>query len=411
MIETYPHDDGYAERHPHRAGTAVDEDRHPAARSAAAAGPQAVLLDPRPDPFGRDHATRSTGRSGSTRSAIPSVLEVRIQLEDKVLRAFVRRSQAYASNTHIFLVWMVGTSLVLLTIAIPFLRNQITADPEARRGGGELRQGPADAARFPAARRRGGAARRLCLHPDARAHRAPDRAAHGDADRRQPRSAHHPHPLQAAAGALRIEARHRGARTSDIDDMQSMLEGYLAFARGEAAEDPGRFDLAGYFEKLAKEAKLRKRTLTTTLAGDPTIHVRPNAFARLLANVIGNSLRYAKNVQRRGHPHARLAHRHHRRRRPRHSRPRAARTSSSPSCGSTKRATSTPAAPGSALPSPATSPAAMAATSRSTTARWAACGPSCAFRPDPNFVDCRSLRTAAATNIGVARGMIFADTV
>ena len=53
------------------------------------------------------------------------VLEVRIQLEDKVLRVFVRRNQAYASNTHIFLVWMVGTSLVLLTIAIPFLRNQI----------------------------------------------------------------------------------------------------------------------------------------------------------------------------------------------------------------------------------------------------------------------------------------------
>ena len=79
--------------------------------------------------------------------------------------------------------------------------------------------------------------------------------------------------------------------------MQSMLEGYLAFARGEAAEDPGRFDLGDYFDKLAKEAKLRKRTLTTALTGDPEIHVRPNAFARLLANVIGNSLRYAKNVR------------------------------------------------------------------------------------------------------------------
>jgi len=79
--------------------------------------------------------------------------------------------------------------------------------------------------------------------------------------------------------------------------MQSMLEGYLAFARGEATEDPGRFDLGDYFDKLAKEAKLRKRTLTTALTGDPEIHVRPNAFARLLANVIGNSLRYAKNVR------------------------------------------------------------------------------------------------------------------
>ncbi len=32
---------------------------------------------------------------------------------------------AYASNSEIFLLWMVGTSLVLLTVAILFLRNQI----------------------------------------------------------------------------------------------------------------------------------------------------------------------------------------------------------------------------------------------------------------------------------------------
>ena len=50
-----------------------------------------------------------------------NIIEIRIQLQNKVLRVFARRSQAYASNTHIFLLWMVGTSLVLLMIAIPFL--------------------------------------------------------------------------------------------------------------------------------------------------------------------------------------------------------------------------------------------------------------------------------------------------
>ena len=35
----------------------------------------------------------------------------------------------------------------------------------------------------------------------------------------------------------------------------------------------------------------------TALTGDPTIHVRPNAFSRLLANVIGNALRYADNIR------------------------------------------------------------------------------------------------------------------
>ncbi len=54
-----------------------------------------------------------------------NLVEIRIQLDNAVLRVFARRSQTYASNSHIFLLWMVGTSLVLLTIAILFLRNQI----------------------------------------------------------------------------------------------------------------------------------------------------------------------------------------------------------------------------------------------------------------------------------------------
>ena len=41
------------------------------------------------------------------------------------MRVLARRSQAYASNSHIFLVWMGASSLVLLGVAILFLRNQI----------------------------------------------------------------------------------------------------------------------------------------------------------------------------------------------------------------------------------------------------------------------------------------------
>src|SRR5207344_3642586 len=54
-----------------------------------------------------------------------ALVEIRIQLDDAVLRVFARRNAAYASNSEIFLLWMVGTSLVLLTVAILFLRNQI----------------------------------------------------------------------------------------------------------------------------------------------------------------------------------------------------------------------------------------------------------------------------------------------
>src|SRR5947209_18072878 len=41
------------------------------------------------------------------------------------MRVFAPRNAAYASNSEIFLLWMVGTSSVLLIVAIAFLRNQI----------------------------------------------------------------------------------------------------------------------------------------------------------------------------------------------------------------------------------------------------------------------------------------------
>src|SRR5258707_3697800 len=54
-----------------------------------------------------------------------ALLEIRIKLDNDVMRVFAPRRAAYVSNSHIFLAWMVGTSLVLITVAVLFLRNQI----------------------------------------------------------------------------------------------------------------------------------------------------------------------------------------------------------------------------------------------------------------------------------------------
>jgi two-component system osmolarity sensor histidine kinase EnvZ len=71
----------------------------------------------------------------------------------------------------------------------------------------------------------------------------------------------------------------------------------MSFARGEAAEDTGSFDLAAYLDKLATEARLRKCKLTTKLTGEPEVLVRPNAFARVLSNLVSNAFRHAKNIK------------------------------------------------------------------------------------------------------------------
>ena len=65
----------------------------------------------------RPYWTDTVGRS--------SYIEIRVKLHDGVMRVLARRSQAYASNSHIFLVWMGASSVVLLGVAILFLRNQI----------------------------------------------------------------------------------------------------------------------------------------------------------------------------------------------------------------------------------------------------------------------------------------------
>ncbi|MBX3580365.1 MAG: HAMP domain-containing protein [Rhizobiaceae bacterium] len=224
------------------------------------------------------------------------VLEVRIQLEDKVLRAFIRRNQAYASNTHIFLVWMVGTSLVLLMIAIPFLRNQIRPIlklAEAAESFGKGRPMPEDfRPRGADEVRRAGLA---FIQMRERIER--------QIEQRTAMLSGVSHDLRTILTRFKLQLALSGSRSDltelnrDIDDMQSMLEGYLEFARGKAGEDPGRFDLAAFFDAQAKEARLLGRKLSTSLAGDPEIRVRPNAFDRLLSNVIGNAFRYAQTVR------------------------------------------------------------------------------------------------------------------
>ena len=133
-------------------------------------------------------------------------VEVRVKLDQNdVMRILARRSQAYASNSHIFLVWMGGSSFVLLGIAILFLRNQIRPILRLAEAAESSRQGARG--RFPTARRARGAPGRPRLPRDEAAHRAQHRAAHDDAQRRQPRPAHDPHALQALARLPRAERR------------------------------------------------------------------------------------------------------------------------------------------------------------------------------------------------------------
>jgi two-component system osmolarity sensor histidine kinase EnvZ len=224
-----------------------------------------------------------------------NIVEIRIQMDQMVLRVFARRSQAYASNTHIFLLWMVGTSLVLILIAVLFLRNQIRPIQqlaEAAESFGKGRPPPPDfRPRGADEVRRAGAA--FVLMRERIERQIEQRTAMLTGVSHDLRTILTRFKLQLAIAGRRPETE---ALNQDIDDMQSMLEGYLAFARGEALEDTGPLNVQTLFDKLGEEARLRKRKLTTELSGAPELMVRPNAFSRLMANLVGNAFRYARKV-------------------------------------------------------------------------------------------------------------------
>ena len=223
------------------------------------------------------------------------ILEIRIKLGDDVLRVFAPRSSAYASNTHIFMAWMVGAAIVLLTIAILFLRNQIKpihrlADEAESFGKGR----PSDEAFRP-----GGAREvRQAAHSFAEMRDRIGRSM----EQRTTMLAGVSHDMKTVLTRFRLQLAfappgpERDAMEEDVVEMQRMLDAYLDFARGDGEETAGPLDLAELVRRFEAEAALKDRRFTATIEGDPTIHVRPNAFTRLLSNLVSNAFRYGETV-------------------------------------------------------------------------------------------------------------------
>lgn len=223
------------------------------------------------------------------------LVEIRIKLDDgRILRVYARRNQAYASNTHIFLVWMVAASLVLLTIAILFLRGQIRpilALAKAAESFGKGQKIDDFAPRGADEIRRAGLAFILMRERIER-----------QIEQRTAMLTGVSHDLRTILTRFKLQLALAGnnadleSLNQDVEDMQNMLEGYLAFARSEAEEDVGQLKLSDLMTRLAAEAELLGKTLTTLVEGEDDIRVRPNAFTRLVANLASNAYRYANTV-------------------------------------------------------------------------------------------------------------------
>ncbi|NVN87860.1 MAG: two-component sensor histidine kinase [Rhodopseudomonas sp.] len=228
-----------------------------------------------------------------------NLVEIRIQLDDAVMRIFAQRSAAYASNSEIFLFWMVGTSAILLIVAVLFLRNQIRpilrlADAAESFGKGR------DVPNF---RPRGAREVRRAAYAFIEMKSRVERSI----EQRTAMLAGVSHDLRTILTRFKLELALIGdspeadGMRKDVDEMAAMLEAYLAFARGDSGEQAQPTDMAAALEELRCDAERHGHAATVTFHGQPVVTVKPAAFKRCLANLVSNAARHANSIAITGH--------------------------------------------------------------------------------------------------------------
>jgi len=228
-----------------------------------------------------------------------ALVEIRIRLDNTVMRVFARRNAAYASNSHIFLLWMVGTSVVLLTVAILFLRNQIRPIlrlADAAESFGKGREVPNFRVRGAREVRRAAAA---FIEMKTRIERT--------MEQRTAMLAGVSHDLRTILTRFKLELALLGdspeidGMKKDVDEMARMLEAYLAFARGDSGEQSAPTDMADFLNELKADAERNGHTTRVAFHGHPIVTVRPAAFKRCLDNLVSNAARHARSIAIVGH--------------------------------------------------------------------------------------------------------------
>ena len=230
-------------------------------------------------------------------------VQVKIQLPEGVLNVLGKRKLLFSSTTYILILWMIGTSLILLAVAIIFMSNQVRPIRRlaaAADNFGKGRDVPYFKPEGAAEVRRAAAAFKLM---QARIQR--------QISQRTEMLAGVSHDLGTVLTRMKLELAMLGdsseakALATDVAEMEHMIEGYLAFARGEGKENAEPVKVDRMLAEVADNARRNGAEIELEADTGMTITLRPNAFRRCFGNLLGNAARHAQHIrlaaQRRDH--------------------------------------------------------------------------------------------------------------
>ena len=221
------------------------------------------------------------------------LLTIRIIGPRGIYEARMDRKRVIIITAHIFIVWTVAFSVLLLLTSYLFLRNQVRSILQLSWAADAFGRGE-DVPNFkPSGAIEVRKAARSLLRMRNRIRRY--------ADQRTAMLAGVSHDLRTPLSRLKLELAlapkdfDTAPAKSDILEMERMLDGYLAFARGEEGEQPVQSDLAIVTREAVAAAAARSKL--ELIATPVPMRLRPLALKRAISNLANNAADYGKHVR------------------------------------------------------------------------------------------------------------------
>ena len=225
----------------------------------------------------------------------PAYIDIQVQEPGGVLRFIAPRERAVATQAHIFVLWLAVATILLMGVAILFIRNQVRSIERLADAAEAFGRGESEPRFKPHGARE--------VRQAATAFMAMRDRIQRHIDQRTAMLASVSHDLRTPLTRLRLELalappfKRQDAMRGDLDEMEHMIDEYLAFARGEAGEDTQTVALADLLGAVAEDARRAGAEVEVEVSPGLTASLRPLAFKRALTNLAGNAAAHGEHVR------------------------------------------------------------------------------------------------------------------
>jgi two-component system osmolarity sensor histidine kinase EnvZ len=228
----------------------------------------------------------------------PKSVLIKLQMPDALVSVDAPRKRLSTGTIYLFVGWLVGSALFLFTIAAAFMRNQVRGIKRLARSAEAFGMGRD----VPPIRPEGASEVRQAAMAF---NRMQERIRRFLAQRTE-MLAGVSHDLRTPLTRMRLALAMLPPRddlkgdiaemTADLEEMERMIGGYLAFARGEGTEQAEEVDLTAILDDVAAGARRAGAWLEVHVEGSLPIKLRADAVRRAVTNLVDNARRHAQRV-------------------------------------------------------------------------------------------------------------------